>query len=289
MNKYPYPVLSYEASSYKEEIVYEITYIRSISVQDSITFEFNVHMNSSFISKLICDEKAKMILKVQTGIYSTAFEVDILEGSFRCTLQLSDIQSNDTLKFIGYVVANEEIVLSSNDEWLEIYDSNYCISLRKNAILAVSNEESLSYSTSNNDFIKFSVSNEQNGKGYKITFGSNYINVTIGPDFNVAYGGVKNNRKEACMIFDSHLIFEVFVYTLIELVQQYEDYCESEWYKLFEQIFLQTGEFKTFNDFIRVAVDDEIIQVSEIYSMAQLMINNQIENSIISLSRLQEG
>ena len=139
-------------------------------------------------------------------------------------------------------------------------------------------------STRNNDFIKLSVSDELNGYGYSINYETNYINVTVGPEFNEAYGTLKSKRA-ICTIFDSHFVFEVFVYTLVDLVQQYEEYNESEWYILFEQIFLQVGEYKTFEEFIKSAKDDSVVNLSVIYDMAHKMINNQIENSLISLSK----
>ena len=168
-------------------------------------------------------------------------------------------------------------------------DSDYQVDIHKNQLLAISNSESLSYSTRNNDFIKFSTSEKMNGKGYVISFETNFINVTIGNKLNAAYGVIKNNRKYVCPIFDSHLVFEVFVYTLMELVQNYDDYSESEWYKLFEQVFLQTAKYKTFQDFINSAKDDSGIDMSLIYEMAHRMTNNQIENSLISLSKYEEG
>lgn len=287
MNKYPYPVLTYDGSSYKENIEYELTYVRSFSLSDSITFEFNLKMNSVVLKDLIESGNAKMIIKAQSGIFATSYDVDIVEGNYKCTLLLSNIQSNDTLKFTGYIIADKEMIYEANSELLDIYDVDYKVSLNKRAVLAISNVESLSYSTSNNDFIKFGVSDEQNGNGFRVGYETNYINVTIGPGLNGAYGIVKNNRRDVCSIFDSHLVFEVFIHTLVDLVQQYDDYCETEWYKLFEQVFLQCGEYKTFEDFINSAKDNEIIDMPIIFEMAHKMINNQIENSLISLSKYE--
>lgn len=289
MSNYPYPVLTPEGSSYKDNIYYEITYSRSFSLAECITFEFNIKMNSDVLRDLIETKKAKMIIKAQTGIFSNAYDVDLIEGEYKCTLNLSDIQANDTLRFTGYIIADADITYISNSELLEIYGSDYKVPLRKRSVLAISNTETLSYSTSNNDFIKFSVSEDQKDKGYRISFETNFINITIGPELNRAYGIVKNNRRDVCTVFDSHLVFEVFVYTLVELVQQYDEYCESEWYMLFEQVFLQTGEYKNFEEFIRLAKDQELIDMSMIFELAHKMVNNQIENSLISLSKYEEG
>lgn len=288
MNRYPYPVLTEEGSSYKEGIVFEISYLRSVCLSDNISFEFNIKMNSKTLKKQIDENKAKMVMKAQTGIFSTAYNIDIVEGNYKCTLGMSDIKSNDNIKFICYIVANDEVSFDMSDEINPVYGEEYRVNLKKNDILAVSNIETISYSTSNNDFIKFSVSDELNGNGYIINYETNYINVTVGPEFNCAYGILKNNRRDICTIFDSHLVFEVFVYTLVDLVQQYEEYNESEWYMLFEQVFLQVGEYKTFEEFIKSAKDDSVVNLSVIYDMAHKMINNQIENSLISLSKYEE-
>ena len=284
MNRYPYPVLTEEGYSYKEGIFFEILYLRSVCLSNSISFEFNIKMNSKTLKKQIDENKARMIMKAQTGIFSTAYNVDIVEGNYKCTIGMSDIKSNDNIKFICYIVANDALSFDISDEINPVYGEDYRVNLKKNDILAVSNIETISYSTSNNDFIKFSVSDELNGYGYSINYETNYINVTVGPEFNEAYGTLKSKR-DICTIFDSHLVFEVFVYTLVDLVQQYEEYNESEWYILFEQIFLQVGEYKTFEEFIKSAKDDSVVNLSVIYDMAHKMINNQIENSLISLSK----
>ena len=116
MNKYPYPVLADEGSSYKDDIEYVLTYVDSFCLKDSITFEFNIKMNSTVLKELIERKDAKIILKAQTGIYSTSFDLDILEGNCKCTLYLSDIQQNDSLKFTSYIIANNDINYKVNEE-----------------------------------------------------------------------------------------------------------------------------------------------------------------------------
>lgn len=288
MSKYPYPVLFNEDSSYNENITFEITYVKSVCIKGSVTLELNVSLNSETIIELINQGKAKMIIKVQTGFYSYAFDYVLGDETAKCEIEQDKIKSNDTINCTAYVVATEAIKLNYSSELLPLYDKDYSVTLKQNDVLAISNTESLSYSTCNNDFIKFSVSEDMRNKGYEIVYKVNYVNVIISPEFNVAYGKVKNNDKALCSVFDSHLIFEVLVYILIDLVQQYDEYKESQWYELFEQAFLQIGDYRKFEDFILKAKDDEIIDLKMIYELAHKMINNQIENTLISVSKMEE-
>lgn len=289
MNRYPYPVLAEDNSSYVEGTIFKLTYVKSLSIHNEITFEFNINMNSKYLKELINNGYAKVILKVQTSIYAESIDINDIDGNVKIKMLLDNIASNDTLKFICYIVANESIYIEKNEELLDIYDQDYKVKLKKFDVIGISNMESLSYSTSSNDFIKFSVSDEQNGKGYSIEYATNFINVRIGPDLNAAYGMVKNGKRDACTIFDSHLVFEVFVYVLTDLVQRFEELNEEQWYILFNQIFLQTSEYDSFETFIKSAKDGELIDLSIIIEVAHKMINNQIENSLISISKLGEA
>ncbi len=288
MSKYPYPVLCNEESSYRDEIKFDLEYINNYRSDDTITFEFNVKLNSTVIKDLILSGKARMIIRVQTGIFATSYNVDTMNEKQSCNLKISNIRSNDEITFVAYVVAVQKMTYYASQELIDLYDEDYQVELEKNSVLAISNTESLSYSTSNNDFIQYEVSKEMSGKGYKIRYETNYIYVTVGPEFNQAYGVIKNNYKNVCSVFDAHLVFEVMVYTLFVLIQQYEDYCESDWYGLFEQLFLQCGKYKTFEKFIEEARDNDLINAELVYEMAHLLVNNQIENSIVTLSRNNE-
>ena len=287
MSKYPYPVLSDEGTSYKEDIFFEITYIRNSFLGEKIVFEFDINMNSECLKALLFENKAKMYIKLQSNICAFIVPIDVAEGKCYIDVEVSKIQSNDTLRFVAYILANEEMELSYHDEMLDIYKGEYKARVRRRDLLAKSNEEILSYNTSNNDFIKFSVMDELSGNGYCIKISENFINVGVGPEFNGAYGVVKNNNKEVCMVFDSHLVFEVFVFALVEFVQEYEDSKDKEVYSLFEQMFIQTSGYKDMESFITNVKDDGKIDMTQIYEVAHKMVNNQIENSIISVSKME--
>lgn len=287
MIKFPYPVLTPEGSSYKENINFEIVFVRNFSFSEKMSFEFNVNMNSEVLKAMMENSEAKMYIKVQTSIFTEVQEVVDFTGNIQCSLAFENIESNDIIRFTGYVICNKNLIFGYNDELVDLYDSDYNVSLKKNDVLAISNEESLSYNSSNNDFIRFSPHTEQNGKGFYVSYETNYITVHVGTDFNTAYGLVKNNHRDTCTIFDSHLIFEVFVCTLIDLAQDFDEHKDSEWFKLFEQIYMQVSDLK-FEDFIEQFKADSFIDMQQIFEVAHRMTNNQIENSIISLSKREE-
>lgn len=285
MIKYPYPILTLDGSSYKEDIYYKLTFVRNFATPGKMTFEFSVQLNSKFLNSMIENGEAKMFIKIQTGIFGGIQEISDFTNNVQCHLLLENIEANDIIKFTGYIVCTKELLLQHCDEFLNVYPQNYSIILKKNDTLAISNEESLSYNSSNNDFIRFQVQEEQNGKGFYVGYETNYIVVHIGKDMNIAYGLIKNNKKDICTIFDSHLVFEVFVCVLIDLVQEFDDFKDEEWFKLFEQIYLQVSDIK-FEDFIsQVRDDNSYIDMRQIFEKAHQMCNNQIENSLISLSK----
>lgn len=287
MSKYPYPVLCDEETSYKDSVIFNITYVRNSFLGDKLVFELDINMNSESLKTLIIENKAKMYIKMQSNIYAFMVPIDVVTGKCYIDVEVSKIQVNDTLKFVAYILANENIELTYQEEMLDIYQGEYIAKVRKKDVLAKSNEETLSYNASNNDFIRFSVVDELSGKGYCIRIYENYINVCVSPEFNGAYGIVKNNKKEICTVFDCHLVFEVFIFVLVKFVQENEDYKGKEVYLLFEQIFIQTSGYKDMESFIANAVDDGNIDMTQIYEVAHKMVNNQIENSIVTVSKME--
>lgn len=285
MIKYPYPVLTLDGSSYKEGICYELTFVRNFATPGKMTFEFSVKLNSALLKSMLDNAEAKMFIRVQTGIFVGIQEISDYTNNVQCPLLLENIEANDIIRFTAYIVCNNNLLLQRSDEFLDIYPQDYAINLKKNDTLAISNEESLSYNSSNNDFIRFQVQEEQNGKGFYVGYETNYIVVHIGKDMNIAYGLIKNNNKDLCTIFDNHLVFEVFVNVLIDLAQDLDEYKDAEWFKLFEQIYLQVSNDK-FEEFVaQVRSDDGYIDMKQIFEKAHQMCNNQIENSLISLSK----
>ena len=151
-------------------------------------------------------------------------------------------------------------------------------------VIAVSNNEKLNYTTTNNDFIRIRGSEEYSGKGVNVRLTEeNYIVVMVGPEFRHAYATISDPKIKS--ILSSHIVFEAFVYTLVEIVQANEDYFEKEWYRLFAQAFTVTGD--TLDDFRQKAIDDGRIVMSEIFDVAQKMISNSLEDSTIKVSKME--
>ena len=277
-----------EATSYKNGIEFRIEYQREEYTKDSIVFVFDIYLNSKTIIDHIVTNNAKVVFKIQTGI--TAFTVDSnYEGRVSIEVSNDVIKSVDTVKITAYVVATNPLAIHYSNELDEVYKQDYVISIKKNDILGISNSESFNVSRLNTDFIRIVPREDQSSKGYKIVLeNDNCIQVIVGTEFNMAYSVIRNNKKELCMIFNSNFVFEIFVYALTNLIYKYEDYKDYAWYGLFEQAFLQTTEYHSFTEFIEEAKDDEQINVDVIYDVAQKMVNNQIEKTVISSGVIEE-
>jgi len=287
MNNFPYPVLTEYDSSYEDEIKFILQYIDSQVIDEIIKLNFNLSLNSKSLMGLIKEQYAKLVVKVTTEMYSKTIDVSTENGNVQLDLPIDLIKSSDSIDVVAMVVAEKDFELVDNDEIKRIYGSGYVVSIKRSYILGISNTEKLDYSTSNDEFIKFRISDEQDGKGFRVKLkGENFIEIVVGQRFNTAYAKIKKDGR-INRIFTSHIVFETFVYTLIELTQNRENYEETEWYKSFERMIKNNGE-ESLEQFVEKACDDGIINLELIYDMANKLINNQIENSLISISTIGE-
>lgn len=282
MNEYPYPVLLEMDSSYKDEVKFDLEFDKEFFSSKEVSFRFKIELNSKYLLRHIEEEKLKVIIKFQSNIYIKTTEVNVGNAAI-VKVPTEKLMNNDTLKFTAYILACEEFELKYHDELIDIYDADYKECVKKNGILAISNQEILSYNPSNNDFIKFAVDDDMKGKGYRIGFVDKHINVYVSSEFNVAYGQLKS-FPDSRAIFDAHIIFEVFVYALVEMVQR--DDIEEEWYQLFIQMIEQQGE--SFDDFKNRVRDDNNVQMDEVYALAHLLTNYYIEKSVIMIAQRED-
>ena len=282
MNEYPYPVLLESDSSYKDDVKFNLEFDKEFFSSKEISFRFKINLNSKYLLQHIEEEKLKVIIKFQSNIYTKTTEINIGDTVI-VQVPTEKLMNNDTLKFAAYILACEEFDFQYHDELIDIYDSDYKERVKKNGVLAISNQEILSYNPSNNDFIKFKVDDNMKGKGYRIGFEDKHINVFVSSEFNVAYGQLKSFPNSRA-IFDAHIIFEVFVYTLVEMVQREE--IEEEWYQLFIQMIEQQGE--SFDDFKNRVRDDNNVQMEEVYALAHLLTNYYIEKSVIMITQSED-
>lgn len=283
MNGYPYPVLTEVDSAYKEEISFNIDFLKYTCDEDKVVLTVGVLLNSETLKKHIELKKAELVVKAITDIRSMVFHFEDFQETLEININNEDIRANDTIKLTAFIVAKQPFVLTTNEEMEKYFGENFSIELRKGDLLAISNDEKLNYNTTNNDFIMIKSSDDMEGKGLKIRLSDeNHIEILVGPEFKHSYAILKDPKVSP--ILNSHIVFEAIVYALVEIAQQKEDYSNKEWYRLFSQAFTATGE--TLEDFKEKANDNGYIDFSYIFEMAQLMISNSLETSVINVSKL---
>ena len=285
MNGYPYPVLTEVDSSYKENINFEIEFLKYDYDAGNVKLSIGINLTSESLREYIQRGDAKLVIKTVTNIRSQVHTLTEYQERTEILLESQNIRANDVIEITAYVIAHSPFVLQMNNEIEAYFGENFSITLRKGDLLAISNTEKLNYNTTNNDFIKIVGSSERNGQGIQIRLNENIIEILVGDDFKRSYVAVKDARISP--ILNSHLIFEAIVYTLIEIAQRdKEEYCNCEWYRLFSQAYLATGE--TLDDFKDKAID-EGVDISYVYKVAQQMISNSLEMSVINVSRIGDS
>ena len=282
MNNYPYPVLTVEDSAYKDGINFELSYKKEVIDGKNMVCEIEYSLTSTYLNSLLSNGLASLYVKVLTSMYSKMIK---LEG-YKFKIPFEKIAEVDVIQITLYVLAEDGCEIKQCDEIKDIYGKNYYIKLRKNDILAISNTEKLDYNLNGNDFIKFKTVEGQEGNGIRISCSEeNYLNILVGNSFNAAYTKVKSKVNIRDSI-NAHILFEAFVFTLVEIAQYQEQYENKEWYKVFVQIMASID--LDVDEFINKAIDDGKVVMEYIFEMAQKMINNEIENSIIRISKMEE-
>lgn len=285
MNGYPYPVLTEVDSSYKENVNFSIEFLKYDYDAGKVKLSLGINLTSESLKEYIKRGDAILVIKTVTNIRSQVHTLTEYQEHAEILLESQNIRANDVIEITVYVIANSPFVLQMNNEIEEYFGDSFSITLRKGDLLAISNTEKLNYNTTNNDFIKIVGSSERNGQGIQIRLNDNIIEILVGDDFKRSYVAVKDAKISP--ILNSHLIFEAIVYTLIEIAQRdKEEYCNCEWYRLFSQAYLTTGE--TLDDF-KDKVIDEGVDISYVYKVAQQMISNSLEMSVINVSRIGDS
>ncbi len=283
MNGYPYPVLTEADSSYKEDVKFNIEFLKYICKDDSIALSVGITLESSTLKQHIVDNNAEIVIKAVTGIRSLLFHIDGIQNNIEIKINNEDIKPNDSIKITSFIVAKTPFKLEISDEMEDLFGANYSIVLKKGDVLAISNDEKLNYNTTNNDFIMISGSEEMTGKGIRIRLNDeNHIYILVGPEFKRAYATLNNPKLSTAL--GSHLIFEAFVYTLVEIAQEKEDHSNKEWYRLFVQALEITGD--SLDDFKLKAMDGSKVDMSYVFEVAQAMISNSLETSTININKI---
>lgn len=283
MNGYPYPVLTEADSSYKEDVKFNIEFLKYICKEDSIALSVGITLESSTLKQHIVNNNAEIVIKAVTGIRSLLFHIDGIQNNIEIKINNEDIKPNDSIKITSFIVAKTPFKLEISDEMEDLFGANYSIVLKKGDVLAISNDEKLNYNTTNNDFIMISGSEEMTGKGIRIRLNDeNHIYILVGPEFKRAYATLNNPKLSTAL--GSHLIFEAFVYTLVEIAQEKEDHSNKEWYRLFVQALEITGD--SLDDFKLKAMDGSKVDMSYVFEIAQAMISNSLETSTININKI---
>ena len=283
MNGYPYPVLTEADSSYKEDVKFNIEFLKYICKEDSIALSVGITLESSTLKQHIVDNNAEIVIKAVTGIRSLLFHIDGIQNNIEIKINNEDIKPNDSIKITSFIVAKTPFKLEISDEMEDLFGANYSIVLKKGDVLAISNDEKLNYNTTNNDFIMISGSEEMTGKGIRIRLNDeNHIYILVGPEFKRAYATLNNPKLSTAL--GSHLIFEAFVYTLVEIAQEKEDHSNKEWYRLFVQALEIIGD--SLDDFKLKAMDGSKVDMSYVFEVAQAMISNSLETSTININKI---
>ena len=285
MNGYPYPVLTEVDSAYKADINFNIEFSKYACKDDKIVLSLGVELNSETLKNHIVEGNAKLVIKVVTGIRSLMFRTEELCDNLDLEINSEDIRANDTVAITAFVVANKVFTFTATDEMEDYFGENFSLGLKKGDVLAISNSESLNYNTTSNDFIMISSSDEMKGKGIKISLkGENHICILVSPEFKRAYATLNDPKISA--VLGSHLVFEAFVHTLVEIAQEKEDHSGKEWYRLFVQALAVTGD--SVDEFKLKAMDDRNVDMAYIYEVAQEMISNSLETTAIKIRGQEE-
>ncbi len=288
MNEYPYPVLQEEESAYKDSIFLLKYSDNSLNEENGkcLSFEFEINLKCDSISKLITDNKCQFAVKYEASKVSGMKKVTGYAEKINVSIPLEKLVENDQIKFTGYILVNVdgfklEYQSEMKEEW-----SGFELEIPRYYPLAISNTEVLDYDKKGDDLIQLNPSEELNGKGFEVDLSNHeLIQVNVGTKFNEAYGIIKQ-KEEYNLLFITNLTFEVFVYVLIELVQNEEEYNEDcNWYDVFIKMFNNKNpdDYK-FDDFKKKAKYDGFLDMSLIYEQAHLLSDYQLEHSIISLA-----
>ena len=283
MNGYPYPVLTEIDSAYKEKINFNIEFSKYACHDDKIVLSVGIMLNSETLKSHIEDDNAELVIKAVTGIRSSLFHIQDICDYIDIEINSEDIRANDTITLTAFVVTKKSFDFLVTDEMEDYFGDNFSIRLKKGDVLAISNNEKLNYNTTTNDFIMISGSDEMTGNGIRVNLDDeNHIYILVGPEFKHAYATLSNPKISTML--GSHLVFEAFVYTLVELAQEKDDHSNKEWYRLFVQALAVTGE--TMDDFKIRAVDDKKVDMAYIFKVAQDMISNSLETSVINIGEI---
>jgi hypothetical protein len=277
-----------ENTSYRSEFSFSISATNEMVVP-AISVTIETALTSPYIKRLIQEGKARVALRIKSNLRSYFLSLEKPLGKNTIELSKDDLASIDKIYIQGYILANEDFVMSDNNELIDCYDKDFAFNFTKNDILALSNEKYLYYSNHSISFISLVKSEKEEKDLHFSASNSNCIQIRSSEDFIQAYDILKK-RPEAKDLVNSALAFDSILYTLLKMAidkDRINDYKSRSWYTALEKC-LDDERYHDLEDFIKNVNGTEELDIDEIYRVAQELINNRLKMAIVEASK-REG
>lgn len=132
---FPYPVLANTSSSYVDN--YFVLEVQLFENVDHYRFEFNYEIDSEFIKRLIHDDKAQLILVIQSKD-NKFYKLNNNKKSVKISKTRISVSERTSIQL--HIQAKEDISFKNNEDLSEFYDSfKEDIDVPKHSILGYSN------------------------------------------------------------------------------------------------------------------------------------------------------
>lgn len=290
LKTYSKPVLTCERNSaYLENIKFEIGIAESIYEQNCVKLKLNINLNSNVLLHLLGKDILYIGIKIRTNLRTVFRKVkpSVVNSSAQIGIPSNTLERNDGIKCTAYLIANKDFEYLYNEELKQYFEKTFKFQFKKEDLLAESNTAVASYSLNSEPFVSLNQIEGQDGKGLKFSIeGHNYINIQIGKVLNEAFSHIQKGNKpiRAKGVLNSIFIFDALVYAIFKLIQSKnpQNSKDKEWYKAIEFCYSNSDleDYESFSNFIDAMIEDT--DVDEIFKVAQRIVNNCIERSIVN-------
>lgn len=282
MLSFPYPVLDFNESGYKDNIIFEIDESDCTFDHGQMKLKIDCKMNSDYLSELIDAGKAEIVFKITSNAVTKIYNFDMLKPVYLINHPTKELLDIDTIYITSYITLKEDLKIVWSPEFKAYFDEDYEFDAPAFVRLAVSNPIRLNYLLKNPDFIKITETPDMDGAGIK--FGCNdpnYIRIYVGAEFNQAYVSNAQQDLNAKSLTNVILVSDALIYTIMQLIKEgTEHYSDNEWYRALAQA--SVFDEVSLDDFIAEMAND--IQIDEVFRVVQEIMNNAIENTVIDIS-----
>ena len=289
MIKYSKPVLTGNSdSSYLSNIVFDLQILDADKIQikdDVILVKIKIDINSQSLLNLIENNKAKLGIRVKATYFIKYINYDIHQENVEIIIDTRDLKNIDTISFIAYITANEEIALDYSPEELKEEYKGYTFSFLKNEIMAESNREKFDYQANGNPFIQIIKCADQVGISFSAKE-QNVINVRLNEETNIAFNKLQNETLQVSpkKIMNTFITYNAILYALLKvLVDGVDCYSETEWFKTLEYNFNLDG-FDDLKSYLKSISGSTIgdLDIDSLIQTVQSLIHNKLSENIVS-------